>query len=670
MKTVPLLFTNRLRALLASLSIICLLSPAPRADEAYVAVSPPAGQNLYVAVIDTGTDSVTATIPLSLTTHIWTASILNVGDRVFVSARDLVYEINTATRTVTRTIVTPWNNADRMIMDSANRLLVLNYSGSVGQIDLATGLASSLFTAEVFAPTDMAIRPGTRELYVGQWSRGISVFDLDTRRFIRRFADSQTGMNIKNNLGIHNLDFLDANTLLVGHYGAARWDLSTGVPVHVFNSVDGDAGWGYDWAVTTDGTRILQPGWTRSRIRSVSDWNVLAYPALANFYYGSAACGADGSFLLSGGDLNGYGSPGVGKLLIGSQDTLNFRTTIDFGSTHIVMLRGNPYRVTAPNGDSDDDGVLDSDDAFPNDATETADNDDDGIGDNADTDDDNDGAPDVNDAFPFDPTESVDTDRDGIGNNADSDDDNDGVPDVNDALPLDRAESVDTDGDGIGNNADPDDDNDGVADANDAFPLDPRESVDSDGDGSGNNADADDDNDGVADANDAFPLDPTESADNDGDGTGNNADPDDDNDGLTDIEESALGTNPFSGDSDGDGVADLTEVNRGTNPTGRDSDGDGSPDGTDPLPLSDMSPTVTINGVNSGVANRLISAGATLADYIRAASDDCVAGAKNHGQYVSCVSQTLNALGASGVITGAEKGALQSAAGGSSVGRK
>jgi hypothetical protein len=95
---------------------------------------------------------------------------------------------------------------------------------------------------------------------------------------------------------------------------------------------------------------------------------------------------------------------------------------------------------------------------------EIGDNDADGTGNNADTDDDNDGVLDTSDAFPFDATESVDTDSDGVGNNADTDDDGDTVADVDDALPLDASESIDTDGDGIGNNADLDDDNDGFTD--------------------------------------------------------------------------------------------------------------------------------------------------------------------------------------------------------------
>ena len=42
---------------------------------------------------------------------------------------------------------------------------------------------------------------------------------------------------------------------------------------------------------------------------------------------------------------------------------------------------------------------------------------------------DHDGVLDNNDAFPNDPNESLDTDNDGIGNNADTDDDNDGITD-------------------------------------------------------------------------------------------------------------------------------------------------------------------------------------------------------------------------------------------------
>jgi hypothetical protein len=73
---------------------------------------------------------------------------------------------------------------------------------------------------------------------------------------------------------------------------------------------------------------------------------------------------------------------------------------------------------TDPNNpDSDGDGTLDGDDAFPLDATESVDSDDDGVGDVADLDDDNDGIPDVLDNCHYVAnTWQVDTNSDGVGN--------------------------------------------------------------------------------------------------------------------------------------------------------------------------------------------------------------------------------------------------------------
>lgn len=83
-----------------------------------------------------------------------------------------------------------------------------------------------------------------------------------------------------------------------------------------------------------------------------------------------------------------------------------------------------------------------------------ADFDGDGIADSQDNDDDNDGYLDTEDAFPMDSAEWLDSDSDGIGNNEDTDDDNDGVLDEDDAFPLDANESVDSDFDGVGDNSD------------------------------------------------------------------------------------------------------------------------------------------------------------------------------------------------------------------------
>ncbi len=194
------------------------------------------------------------------------------------------------------------------------------------------------------------------------------------------------------------------------------------------------------------------------------------------------------------------------------------------------------------------------------------DTDNDGLDNATDTDDDNDGVPDVEDPFPLDLNDSIDTDGDGVGDYADNDDDGDGVHDNDDAFPLDETETMDTDGDGVGNNSDDDDDGDGVNDDEDAFPLDDSETLDFDGDGIGDNADEDDDGDGVNDEEDAFPLDDSETTDTDGDGVGNNTDDDDDGDGVHDDADAFPLDNSETIDSDEDGIGDNLDI---------DVDGDG-----------------------------------------------------------------------------------------------
>ena len=153
---------------------------------------------------------------------------------------------------------------------------------------------------------------------------------------------------------------------------------------------------------------------------------------------------------------------------------------------------------------------------------------------------DDDGVNDKDDAFPNDPSETIDTDSDGIGNNADTDDDNDSVLDGDDAFPLDATESVDTDSDGVGDNSD-------------AFPNDASETLDNDSDGVGDNSDAfpnnalykaDSDSDGMPDVWETrYGLDPNDPSD---------ATSDQDNDGVTALDEFLAGTIP-SGSLDIDG---------------------------------------------------------------------------------------------------------------------
>jgi hypothetical protein len=76
---------------------------------------------------------------------------------------------------------------------------------------------------------------------------------------------------------------------------------------------------------------------------------------------------------------------------------------------------------------------------------------------------DGDGVPDDEDAFPIDPNEQSDNDGDGVGDNADTDDDNDGLTDDEESLVGTDPNLFDTDGDGVG-------------DADDLFPLDSERS--------------------------------------------------------------------------------------------------------------------------------------------------------------------------------------------------
>lgn len=115
--------------------------------------------------------------------------------------------------------------------------------------------------------------------------------------------------------------------------------------------------------------------------------------------------------------------------------------------------------------DSDQDGVNDLRDAFPNDATQTEDEDGDGYGDNA--------AGNQPDAFPNDETQWADTDGDGYGDNVAGEN-----PDL---FPTNADQWADADGDGYGDNTNGQD--------GDVFPEESTQWADTDRDGYGDNPD-------------------------------------------------------------------------------------------------------------------------------------------------------------------------------------
>lgn len=92
-----------------------------------------------------------------------------------------------------------------------------------------------------------------------------------------------------------------------------------------------------------------------------------------------------------------------------------------------------------------------------------------------------------------------------------------------------------------------------------------------------------------------------------------------------------------------------------------DTDSDGVPDDEDQCPASDLSLSLVINGVNTGIQNSGANpAGCTFADLVTEMIETCLADAKNHGQFVRCVSHETNLLKRAKTITGKQKGKIQS----------
>jgi hypothetical protein len=147
-----------------------------------------------------------------------------------------------------------------------------------------------------------------------------------------------------------------------------------------------------------------------------------------------------------------------------------------------IAVTNGPLELTAP--------AFDVDIALLITAGQAPDIDGDGIPNQRDGDNDNDGHVNSADAFPLMPEEWADADADRIGDVLDADIGGDGVGD-------------DRNGNGTPDCEEPDIDGDGYLTANaipwDAFPFDASEWHDTDGDGIGDNADNDDDGDGWSD---------------------------------------------------------------------------------------------------------------------------------------------------------------------------
>ncbi len=284
-------------------------------------------------------------------------------------------------------------------------------------------------------------------------------------------------------------------------------------------------------------------------------------------------------------------------------------------------------------GDSDRDGVCDDVDAcYGDDGTEDADGD--GICDDADLC----FGDNLASFLHYGTIGLSDSDRDGVcddvdacyGDDGTGDADGDGICDDADLCLGDNALG-DADGDGVcGVEACEDTDGDGLCDEADPCPLD----LENDADG-----------DGICEASDNCANDANaDQLDSDGDGRGDACEPDSDGDGVVDdLDNCPFDGNPTQADRNGNGRGDACDA---------DSDGDGVSDDRD-----------ACLGTPAGVP---VGADGCSVDQ----ACPCDNPWKNKGAYQSCVAHKTDELVGLGVITGAQKGAIVSAAARSSCGKR
>jgi hypothetical protein len=104
---------------------------------------------------------------------------------------------------------------------------------------------------------------------------------------------------------------------------------------------------------------------------------------------------------------------------------------------------------------------------------------------------------------------------------------------------------------------------------------------------------------------------------------------------------------------------DLTfELLRDVGWTFPDADGDGVADDEDCNPNSDVRPTIVLCDRDSGVPNTVFANGCSMSDLIA----ELASAATNHGSFVSAVANLTNQWVNAGLIAGAQKGAIESAA--------
>ena len=100
-----------------------------------------------------------------------------------------------------------------------------------------------------------------------------------------------------------------------------------------------------------------------------------------------------------------------------------------------------------------------------------------------------------------------------------------------------------------------------------------------------------------------------------------------------------------------------------------DCDGDGVANGVDECPATVVGEDLVVGACTISGLDTILPTGCSLTEAISEDLDECALNASNHGKYVSCVAKVTNALKKQKIITGAQKGKIQSCAAKSDVGK-
>lgn len=103
-----------------------------------------------------------------------------------------------------------------------------------------------------------------------------------------------------------------------------------------------------------------------------------------------------------------------------------------------------------------------------------------------------------------------------------------------------------------------------------------------------------------------------------------------------------------------------------------DCDGDLVLNGDDACPFTDPAATFSFGTLTCNISglDTILPSGCSLAESLEASLDACDDNPRNHGKFVSCVAKATNMLKKQKVISGAQKGQIQSCAAQSDIGKK